>query len=281
VDSDLVIDVGMHRGEDTEFYLKKGFRVVAIEANPDLCRECEHKLADFIRDGRLTIVDKAIAEQPGPVSFFVNNSLSVWGTLDPAWRDRNLELYGADSREITVTATTFHQILQQYGIPYYLKVDIEGADLLCLRALESMPSKPRFVSIESSIRSFNEIFEEFSLLYSLGYRRYKIVAQQRISSMKLPFPAREGQFVGHKFEPGSSGPFGNDVPGEWIDVEEALRRYIGIHRRIRLLGDRRFRSRIARSVLRRLGLAPGWYDTHAMLSPEIGVNGAGIKTTNL
>ena len=31
---DLIFDVGLHRGEDTEFYLKKGFRVVAFEANP-------------------------------------------------------------------------------------------------------------------------------------------------------------------------------------------------------------------------------------------------------
>jgi hypothetical protein len=29
---DLIFDVGFHRGEDTDFYLKKGFRVVAVEA---------------------------------------------------------------------------------------------------------------------------------------------------------------------------------------------------------------------------------------------------------
>jgi 16S rRNA A1518/A1519 N6-dimethyltransferase RsmA/KsgA/DIM1 with predicted DNA glycosylase/AP lyase activity len=32
---DLIYDVGMHHGEDTEFYLRKGFRVVAFEADPD------------------------------------------------------------------------------------------------------------------------------------------------------------------------------------------------------------------------------------------------------
>lgn len=31
---DLIIDVGMHYGNNTAFYLKKGFRVAAIEANP-------------------------------------------------------------------------------------------------------------------------------------------------------------------------------------------------------------------------------------------------------
>ena len=34
--ADLIYDLGMHVGQDTEFYLKKGFRVVAVEANPIL-----------------------------------------------------------------------------------------------------------------------------------------------------------------------------------------------------------------------------------------------------
>jgi predicted RNA methylase len=29
-----IYDIGMHSGRDTGFYLKKGFKVVAIEADP-------------------------------------------------------------------------------------------------------------------------------------------------------------------------------------------------------------------------------------------------------
>lgn len=34
---DLIFDLGMHHGHDSEYYLKKGFQVVAVEANPLLC----------------------------------------------------------------------------------------------------------------------------------------------------------------------------------------------------------------------------------------------------
>lgn len=34
---DLIFDIGMHNGDDSDYYLKKGFRVIAIEANPTLC----------------------------------------------------------------------------------------------------------------------------------------------------------------------------------------------------------------------------------------------------
>jgi len=56
-EDDLIFDVGMHNGEDTEFYLSRGFRVVGVEANPDLVRGLEKKFAAEIADGRVTIVD--------------------------------------------------------------------------------------------------------------------------------------------------------------------------------------------------------------------------------
>jgi len=39
-ENDLVYDVGMNNGDDTAYYLSLGFRVIAIEANPELvaCR---------------------------------------------------------------------------------------------------------------------------------------------------------------------------------------------------------------------------------------------------
>ena len=33
---DLIYDIGMNNGDDTAFYLIRGYRVLAIEANPEL-----------------------------------------------------------------------------------------------------------------------------------------------------------------------------------------------------------------------------------------------------
>ena len=61
-DKNLIFDVGLHRGEDTEFYLKKGFRVVAFEANPELVALCSQKFMPFMNQGQLNIIQGAIAE---------------------------------------------------------------------------------------------------------------------------------------------------------------------------------------------------------------------------
>ena len=43
---DLIYDVGVHRGEDSAYYLAKGYRVRAFEANPDLVAGCRTRFAD-------------------------------------------------------------------------------------------------------------------------------------------------------------------------------------------------------------------------------------------
>ena len=56
----LIYDVGMHRGEDTDFYLKRGHRVVGVEANPNLVVELKARFRSEIGSGQLRIIDKAV-----------------------------------------------------------------------------------------------------------------------------------------------------------------------------------------------------------------------------
>lgn len=191
----LVFDVGMHEGEDTEFYLAKGFRVVAIEASPLLCQVNRLRFKDDIEAGKLTIENRAIADASGPVVFY-KNPRSVWGTIRPEWSKRNEVVFHSPSSEtIMVEGALFSDIIAKYGVPYYLKIDIEGADLLCLYALQSSSSVPKYVSIESSKTSWEQLKEEFRVLKSLGYSEFKVIAQHRVQEQTLPFPSREGRYL--------------------------------------------------------------------------------------
>ena len=237
MDSHLIYDVGGHLGEDTDFYLRKGFKVVAIEANPVLAEKLRERFSSNLSDGSLTLIDSAIAEDTGEVDFYVNQSFSIWGTIRPTWAERNAGFGSSSSQLIKVKATNFSDVLSQHGVPYYLKIDIEGADLLCLESLAQKPDKPRFVSIESEKKSWDGLLHEFEMFEKLGYSHFKIVDQKNIDRQKPPNPAVEGQFVDHTFEPGSSGLFGDELPGKWLTRNQALRRYRLIFLVYSLFGD--------------------------------------------
>lgn len=135
----VIFDIGCHKGQDADFYLKKGFTVVAVEASPALCESLKRRFSDQIANDHFILVEKAIAEKEGEVEFFVNDKVSVWGTIRPEWAKRN-ENAGASSTVIRVPSVNFATLIEQYGVPYFLKIDIEGADLLCLEGLLPLKS---------------------------------------------------------------------------------------------------------------------------------------------
>jgi hypothetical protein len=85
---DLIYDVGMNNGDDTAYYLSLGFRVVSIEANPELIEQAELRFAREIDSGRRTILNIGVADQEGetfpPQSSggFGNQTLGRWLTYD-------------------------------------------------------------------------------------------------------------------------------------------------------------------------------------------------------
>jgi FkbM family methyltransferase len=261
---DLIFDIGLHKGEDSELYLAKGFRVVAVEAMTELCEFARNRLRHYIENGQLTIINAAIAEQSGSISLFVNEDKSDWGTTSLEWARRNEKL-GTKWREVVVPAIKFGDLLHEYGTPYYTKIDIEGADLLCLKGFLESEEKPRFVSIESTKSSLKAVLEEFRLFAALGYSRFKVVAQHRIRSQTCPFPPKEGQYVDYKFEKGSSGLFGEEVPGPWLSEAEALEKYRLIFWKYLILGDDGLVGPLRRTPLKALVPFGGWYDTHATI----------------
>lgn len=263
MDAKLIYDVGAHLGEDTEFYLRKGFKVVAIEANPVLAEKLRERFRPNLSDGSLVVIEAAIAENAGEVGFYVNES-SVWGTTRPAWAERNA-LLGSPSKLIKVKATSFPEVLGKEGVPYYLKIDIEGADILCLEGLLKDLDRPKFVSIESEKRSWRALMYEFEMFKKLGYSRFKIVDQDHIDLQKTPNPAAEGRYVEHKFERGSSGLFGEELPGKWLTMRQAIWRYRFIFLRYRFFGDLGILRRLFRVPGLRRVLTPPWYDTHATI----------------
>lgn len=263
---DLIYDVGMHTGKDTEFYLKKGFRVVAVEANPKLTEHVRLRLGQYVLEGRLTICEVAVADYEGQIEFYINDKHDDWGTIFKSVSARN-ERFGATTTVTKVTCTRFQSILRKHGIPYYLKVDVEGADTLCIEALNAFEERPAYISIEVGPTSFEQTFTELSLLWNLGYRSFKTVNQAANRRVRCQNPPLEGSFVDYRFDGRSSGPFGEEAPGKWMSIEETVRRFRRLLEEQKRFGpDGMLYKTIFHRIYEFLRREPvGWYDLHAKL----------------
>jgi FkbM family methyltransferase len=269
----VVFDVGLHKGEDTEFYLKKGFDVVAFEADPDLAAYCARRFHDYIAQGRLRIVEGAIASETAGerVVFYKNAQKSVWGTIDANWADRN-QRFGAESTKIEVQRTDFASAFRTYGMPHYLKIDIEGADHFVLHELQKCDDRPRYISIEAEKADFTQFRDTMSVLRGLGYTGFKTIQQAMIPDTKIVTTTIQGGSVNHVFAYGASGPFGEDLPGLWSSYDVCMRQFETIFKLYRLFGDDGIVSNAPGGKLLERGLTrlcrrpvPGWHDIHAKL----------------
>jgi FkbM family methyltransferase len=258
IENDLIYDVGMHTGADTAFFLHQGFRVIAIEANPQMVDAARCRFHSELASGRLTILNLGIVETAGTETFWICDDDSGASSFSQKLISRT----GQPCHPIEIQTRPFGEILDTYSVPYYLKVDIEGNDDLCIRALAGGPL-PLYISMEcKSFGADDEEYEEevpkvdeltdLPLLYELGYRRFKLISQYGFApelysdvatfARRLVQSAATGRlrapgvsllakhitnqawlFRKHRYEftPQSSGPWGEGTPGKWLSLEQA------------------------------------------------------------
>jgi len=239
MNSRIIYDLGLHTGKDAEFYLRKGFDVVAVEANSRLAHSTGERLANYVSAGRLKIIEKAIwHEDDQEVPFFVNDEKDDWSSLFKGESEKGV----STSREIRVTTITLAQLFARYGVPYYMKCDLEGGDMLVAQHLIRQSEKPQYVSFEITK------LDILGALQLAGYKKYQLVNQSYNHFTQPPNPAREGIFVDARFDGHSSGLFGRDLPTEaWVGFEEIAKIYVDFM-----------------DLRRRHGLlVRGWLDIHA------------------
>lgn len=217
MDSNLIFDIGMHTGQDTEFYLKKGFRVVAVDANPVLVDAAKARFAAEIADDQLVIEGIGIGPNEATLPFYVNHQRSEWSSFI-----KHLGSRGGGFDVIEVPVVRLNELLAKYGVPYYLKIDIEGFDIYAVKSLWASPDRPLYVSFEAVPNNLDSV----ATLFAQGYGLFKLINQRVFPTYQLLNPALEGRFVEHKFELGSSGPFGEESPLKWGTLAEVVTDYV-------------------------------------------------------
>jgi FkbM family methyltransferase len=265
-DGGLIFDIGMDLCQDTDFYLAKGFRVVSVDANPSVCEAAAERYAAQVASGQLTIVNRAISENREPLIFYVCKTLSAWSTASPRLRDEKAK-QGAAFEEIEVKGARAADLLEEYGVPYFAKIDIEGFDLICLQGFRGAPAKPKYISTEVD---FYTVDEQIACLEDLGYRRFALVNQAMAPHQTPPRPAREGRDIDYTFAHHASGLFGRELAAEWVDAAGVRRQCQAVINQYRASGllDRLafvkpLQPWLQQARDRYLPLAHDWYDIHA------------------
>jgi FkbM family methyltransferase len=133
----VVFDIGANFGWTAKTFLRFSKKVVALE--PDSF--CQEVLANRFKGSKsLTIVPKAVSESEGAKAFLVQGEGSALNTFSEKWKDALEDNFFKDTylftqKKVEVQTTTLDQLIAQYGLPSFAKIDVEGHEIQVFRGL--------------------------------------------------------------------------------------------------------------------------------------------------
>jgi FkbM family methyltransferase len=167
---DLCFDVGAHAGNRVRCWRQLGARVVAIEPQADFVRILRLL---YGRDAGVEIVPLAVGRSAGHANLFVSERTPTVTTLSQAWVEdvRRDPRFGAVSwsRGERVEVVTLQSLIERYGEPAFVKIDVEGFEA---EALAGLATPVRALSFEYLPAAREVALECLSRLESLGTYRF-------------------------------------------------------------------------------------------------------------
>lgn len=173
---DLIFDVGANVGDKANLFLRLGARVVCVE--PDETNQ-EVLRSSFMRyrfaAEPVVIVGKAVSDRSAVETMWIDGAGSAVNTLSQKWADslkankdkfehEHCGLQFAQSK--AVETTTLDELILAHGLPFFVKIDVEGHEAKVLKGLKHPVA---FVSFEINLPEFRqEGLECVSLLDGLA-----------------------------------------------------------------------------------------------------------------
>ena len=243
----IIVDVGMHVGQDTELYLLQGYKVIAIEANPIEVDKCKVKFKSYIDNGLLQILNVGVGgKTKDNMTFYLNKMFSHWSTFK-----KELATSRGDFEEINIKCYAFGELMNFLAIDpgdeiEYVKIDIEGYDFMALQSLlNDSKYRPKYISIE------NGAVKILNFLRSKGYSSYRYVNQLPLSGKNVKVTTTNGNKIDFLLQNGASGPFGEDLEDKYLNYEEVKKEITKVW------------QEDGKKNAKHVDAVDGWFDLHA------------------
>jgi FkbM family methyltransferase len=168
---DLVFDIGAHAGDRTRAFRRLGCRVIAVEPQPGLLAVLRLL---YGRSRHVEIVAAAVSDDEKDIKLSINSRNPTVSTASsafiraaqagaPGWHGQVWD------NEIETKAVTLDRLISTYGLPAFVKIDVEGLEDRVLAGLSaSLPA----LSFEFTTHQRDVAFRCLERLRALGAYRF-------------------------------------------------------------------------------------------------------------
>lgn len=154
----LIFDIGANEGTKTDTFLRLGASVVAVEpdqTNQEILRQKYLKYR--LVQKPVVVVGKAVSDGNAVETMWIDEPGSALNSLSPKWVEglrADQKRFGQSlqfAAQTEVETVTIEGLINQYGPPFFIKIDVEGSEL---RVLRGMRRPVPYLSFEVNLPEF-------------------------------------------------------------------------------------------------------------------------------
>ena len=179
---DLCFDIGANIGNRTEIFTRLGATVIAVEPQEVCAKEIDFK---YKGKPNVVVIQKAVGAKEGLTEIMINTGCNCCSSLSKEWIGcaSSGRLAGSKwDRKEMVQVTTLDKLINEYGLPKFCKIDVEGFEFEVIKGLSS---PIRSMSLEFHAEFLEPTISSIKKLSDLGLNWFNYsVAESMILSLK-------------------------------------------------------------------------------------------------
>jgi FkbM family methyltransferase len=165
----MYFDIGANIGNWSLSNINNCDKIIAIEASPltysKLIQNCN-------RFNKITPLNYAVCNNYGNDIIFYECSSDTLSTINKDWlTNSKSRFYNYKYREIIVKSITIDDLINKYGNPSLIKIDVEGGEYECIK---SLTKKVDLLCFEWASEVNDITFNCLDYLYNLGFNYFYI-----------------------------------------------------------------------------------------------------------
>lgn len=177
----LIFDIGFNVGEFTQTCFNKypNCSVIAVEANPNLANNAS---PHFFTNYNFSLLNNLVSDKDGEATdFYISPYATGVSTASTEFMENSRFTKGSKNVEansikwqppIKIESITVDSMIERYGVPDLLKIDVEGYELNVLKGLTQKVNDICFEWHEEESKNLYKILEH---LQSLGYEQFGVI----------------------------------------------------------------------------------------------------------
>ncbi|WP_422102481.1 FkbM family methyltransferase [Vreelandella sp.] len=133
---DIAFDIGAHLGDRSAAFQALGAQVVALEPQPTLAKWFQR----LLKSPHITLLPLAVGPETGHADIAISVGNPTLSTLATEWRSQVGERNPGFQRvrweqTLKVEMTTLDALIERFGEPRFIKIDVEGFEAEVLQGL--------------------------------------------------------------------------------------------------------------------------------------------------